>query len=143
VPERWGDGVPLFLLLKRRVLTWWSKAPWLTLCAVLGVLYWLGFALIHWSEPPGNPIRSLPTYTYFFLVTVTTVGYGDVVPLSTAGRFTAGMIAIGGIGAAAVALGSLFSSIGNLVKRREKGFGAFAMRNTLLFSATVARRRLR
>jgi len=124
--------VPLFLLLKRRVLTWWSKAPWLTLCAVLFVFYWLGFALIHWSEPPGNPIRSLPTYTYFFLVTVTTVGYGDVVPLSTVGRFTAGMIAIGGIGAAAVALGSLFSSIGNLVKRREKGFGAFAMREHIV-----------
>jgi hypothetical protein len=68
-----------------------------------------------------------PTYTYFFVITVTTVGFGYVVPVSTAGRLTAGLIAIGGIGAAAVALSSVFTSIGNYIKRREKGFVEFDM----------------
>ncbi|HKF24302.1 MAG TPA: ion channel, partial [Candidatus Angelobacter sp.] len=87
---------------------------------------------MRWSEPTGNPIRSLPTYTYFFLVTITTVGYGDVVPVTWLGRLVAGGIAVGGIGAAAVALGNVFSSIGNLIKRREKGFARSGMKDHIV-----------
>jgi len=83
-------------------------------------------------EPASSPIRSLPTYTYFFVITVTTVGYGDVVPLSAAGRVTAALIAIGGIGAAAVALSGVFASIGNYIKRREKGFLEFHMKGHIV-----------
>src|SRR5258708_21538375 len=95
----------MFLLLKRRIQKWWSQAPWLTLAGLTVVLYFAGYAVMCWTEPVGNPIRSLPTYTYFFLVTVTTVGYGDVVPSSAAGRLAAGAIAIGGLGGAARAAG--------------------------------------
>ena len=87
---------------------------------------------MRWAEPASNPIRSLPTYTYFFLVTVATVGYGDVVPVTTIGRMAAGTIAIGGIGAAAVALGNVFNAIGNLIKRRERGFAAFDMKDHIV-----------
>ena len=74
----------LFLLFKRRLYRYWSKAPWLTLSAVFVALYVFGYAIMLWQEPASNPIRSLATYTYFFVVTVTTVGFGDVVPTSTA-----------------------------------------------------------
>jgi voltage-gated potassium channel len=84
------------------------------------------------AEPESNPIRSIPTYTYFFLVTVSTVGYGDVVPVTTVGRMAAGTIAIGGIGAAAVALGNVFNAIGNLIKRRERGFASFDMKDHIV-----------
>jgi voltage-gated potassium channel len=87
---------------------------------------------MRWAEPAGKPIRTLPTYTYFFLVTVTTVGYGDVVPETAVGRVASGLIAIGGIGAAAVVLGSIFTSIGNFVKRREKGFLGFDMKRHIV-----------
>jgi len=115
------------LLLKRKIQKWWSKAPWLTLSVVLAVLYVLGYAMMLLQEPANNPIRSLRTYTYFFIVTVTTVGFGDVVPVSTMGRLAAALIAMGGIGAAAGALSSVFTSLGNFIKRREKGFLEFDM----------------
>jgi len=121
-----------FQLLKRRLRKWWSKAPWLTLFLLLGVLYLAGYGMMLWQEPANAPIRYLPTYTYFFVITVTTVGYGDVVPVSTLGRLTAGTIAMGGIGAAAVALSSVFNSIGNFIKRREKGFLDFDMKNHIV-----------
>ncbi len=122
----------LFVLFKRRLYRYWSKAPWLTLSAVFVALYVFGYAIMLWQEPAANPIRSLATYTYFFVVTVTTVGFGDVVPVSTAGRLTAGVIAIGSIGAAAVALGGIFTSIGNFIKRREKGFLEFDMKDHIV-----------
>jgi voltage-gated potassium channel len=122
----------MFFLLKRRLQKWWSRAPWLTLGGLIAVLYFGGYVMMRWAEPVTNPIRSLVAYTYFFLVTVTTVGFGDVVPQSTAGRLTAGVIAIGGIGAAAAAVGNLFTSIGNFVKRREKGFVEFDMREHIV-----------
>ena len=122
----------LFLLFKRKIQKWWSKAPWLTLLALLATLYVVGYVLMLWQEPAGSAIRSWSNYTYFFVITVTTVGFGDVVPVSTAGRLTAGLIAIGGIGAAAVALGSVFTSVGNFIKRREKGFLEFDMKGHIV-----------
>jgi len=122
----------LFLLFKRRIQRWWSKAPWLTLFGLLAGLYVVGYAMMLLQEPASNPIRSLPTYTYFFVVTVTTVGFGDVVPISRIGRITAGIIAIGGIGAAAVALSSIFASVGNFLKRRERGFLEFDMKDHIV-----------
>jgi voltage-gated potassium channel len=132
VEGRWQDCPPyfisVFVLLRRGIVKWWSKAPWLTLCMLLAALYVFGFAMMRWNEPVSNPIRSLSTYTYFFIVTVATAGYGDVVPLTTAGRLTAGAIAFGGVGAAAVALGQIFNSIGNYLRRREKGLLGFDMK---------------
>jgi voltage-gated potassium channel len=55
-----------------------------------------------------------------------------VVPVSLAGRLAASLVAIGGIGAAAVALSSVFVSVGNYMKRREKGFLEFAMKNHIV-----------
>jgi voltage-gated potassium channel len=122
----------MFFFLRRRIKRWWSRSPWLTLGVLIVSLYIVGFVVMRLVEPPANPIRALSTYTYFFLITVTTVGYGDVVPVTAVGRLMAGAIAIGGIGAAAVALGNLFSSIANLTKRREKGFARFEMKDHIV-----------
>jgi voltage-gated potassium channel len=110
----------------------WTRAPWATLCALIVAMYFAGFGVMVWAEPASNSIRSLGTYTYFFIVTVTTVGYGDVVPVTAIGRAAANIIAIGGIGAAAVALGKIFNSIGDYVRRREKGLLGVSMKGHIV-----------
>jgi voltage-gated potassium channel len=42
--------------------------------------------LLYVIEGPGNGFTDIPTSVYWAIVTITTVGYGDVAPLTTAGR---------------------------------------------------------
>src|SRR5262249_32468132 len=58
----------MFLLLRRRIIRWWSRAPWATLAGLVGILYLAGYVTMRLAEPESNPIRSLPTYTYLYLL---------------------------------------------------------------------------
>ena len=118
--------------MRRRLQKLWSRAPWATLAVLITAMYGAAYAGIRFAEPATNPIRSLPTFTYFFIVSITTVGYGDVVPVTATGRFIAAAIAIGGIGAAGVAVGKIFSSAGEYIRRREKGFARFDMKGHIV-----------
>jgi voltage-gated potassium channel len=42
--------------------------------------------LLYVIEGPGNGFDDIPTSVYWAIVTITTVGYGDVTPMTTAGR---------------------------------------------------------
>jgi len=42
--------------------------------------------LLYVIEGPGNGFTDIPTSVYWAIVTITTVGYGDVAPVTTAGR---------------------------------------------------------
>lgn len=42
--------------------------------------------LLYVLEGPGNGFDDIPTSVYWAIVTITTVGYGDVTPVTTAGR---------------------------------------------------------
>eukprot|EP01038_Epipyxis_sp_PR26KG_P016936 gene16936-23250_t len=62
----------------------------LTLTIVVMILF--NAALMQYLEKEDQPY-SFHTWTYYMLVTVTTVGYGDIFPVTTLGRFAAmGMI---------------------------------------------------
>ncbi|MFI5041631.1 MAG: potassium channel family protein [Acidimicrobiales bacterium] len=70
----------------------------------------LGAAIAYEAEHPSNP--GFATYgdaVWWGIVTLTTVGYGDIVPETTAGRFAGVMIMISGVGVLGVLAGSLAS----------------------------------
>ncbi len=58
---------------------------------------------------------------YFTLVTMTTVGYGDIVPSSNASRVVATIVMVGGIGAGVTILRSLFDIVVSKSIREELG----------------------
>jgi voltage-gated potassium channel len=62
-------------------------------------------------EGPGNGFTSIPTSIYWCIVTLTTVGYGDIAPQTTVGQTFASIIMILGYGIIAVPTGIVTSEL--------------------------------
>ena len=62
-----------------------------------------------------SPIDSFPDALWWSIATVTTVGYGDVVPVTAAGRAFAYVLMLGGIGL----FGALTANLASMLARRE------------------------
>ncbi len=62
-------------------------------------------ALMHLVEGPANGFTDIPTSVYWAVVTLTTVGYGDLAPLTPLGRFLSVLVMLLGYGVIAVPTG--------------------------------------
>jgi voltage-gated potassium channel len=74
------------------------------LFAVLAIVIIVG-AMMYQIEGEANGFTSIPTAMYWAIVTVTTVGYGDISPHTVLGRILASMLMIVGYGIIAVPTG--------------------------------------
>lgn len=68
-------------------------------------------ALMHAVEGPANGFVDIPTSMYWAIVTLTTVGYGDLSPSTTLGRFLASAVMILGYAIIAVPTGIVTSEL--------------------------------
>ena len=94
-----------------------------TVMLVLVVLLILASSLMFFAEHTVQPeaFSSIPAAMWWTIVTLTTVGYGDVFPITSVGRILAGSIAILGIGFFALPAGILGSGFMEEVQRRQEG----------------------
>jgi voltage-gated potassium channel len=78
-------------------------------------------ALMYVVEHNYNPdIRNMPEGIYWAIMTLTTVGYGDVVPITIGGKILASTVMIMGYGVIAVPVGIVTSEIANHVLAQVK-----------------------
>ncbi len=77
-------------------------------------------ALMYVIEGGTNGFTSIPASMYWAVVTLTTVGYGDVAPVSTLGRFVASLVMILGYGIIAVPTGIVTTELINAARRPEE-----------------------
>lgn len=77
---------------------------------------------IYLAENESNPEKfaSIPAAMWWAIITITTVGYGDVFPITLAGKIFSGIVAIVGIGMVAIPTGILVNGIGEYYSRRKK-----------------------
>jgi hypothetical protein len=85
---------PLAVEGRRRRLSWVQAL--LLVGSVTAALVLAGGALVRWTDPARFP--DLGTGLWWAVTTVTTVGYGDHVPVTTAGRIVGATLMIAGIG---------------------------------------------
>ena len=88
------------------------KNELLAVVSVAGALLVLAASLMYFVERDAQPDKfsSIPKAMWWSIITVTTVGYGDVAPVTPLGRLLAGVIALLGIGIFALPAGILGSS---------------------------------
>jgi len=71
-------------------------------------------------EPPSSGFDSFGDSLWWAVVTITTVGYGDLVPVTVQGRIAAGVLMVGGL----AVLGSIAATLGAYLYV-EEGSGGF------------------
>lgn len=90
------------------------------LTAVLMIVLIVGTAM-YVIEGPTYGFESIPTSVYWAIVTLTTVGYGDLAPQTSTGRFLASVVMILGYGIIAVPAGVVTSEM--IALKRGPGDG--------------------
>ena len=87
-----------------------------TIVAVVG-------SLMYMVEGPAHGFTSIPTAMYWAVVTLTTVGYGDISPGTTLGRFLASALMILGYGVIAVPTGIVTMELQKAARASVPGGG--------------------
>jgi voltage-gated potassium channel len=86
---------------------------------VLAIVIILG-SVMYLVEGAENGFRNIPESIYWAIVTITTVGYGDIAPATAMGKFIASVIMLIGYGIIAVPTGIITTEIA-LMSRTKKG----------------------
>lgn len=88
---------------------------------ILGGSVLIAASVMHALEQEAQPDKfgSIPQASYWAVVTLTTVGYGDVVPMTPWGRLFAGVTAIIGIVMLALPVGIIASAFAREIHRRD------------------------
>lgn len=105
------------LRLMARLLT---ATSWRTPALVLATVFltsWAAMALVE----PGNELAQPETYWWWFLITASTVGYGDYYPETTSGQVVGAYVVVGGVITLTTIFTFLTSVITTLRGRRMQG----------------------
>lgn len=78
------------------------------------------YLLEHEVQP--QHFGDIPSSMWWAVISLTTVGYGDVTPITTAGKIFGGIISLVGISMVALPTGILASGFGNAFRRKRKEY---------------------
>ncbi len=87
---------------------------------VLSLVIILG-SVMYLVERGENGFESIPDSIYWAIVTITTVGYGDISPVTPAGKFIASIMMFIGYGIIAVPTGIISTDIAMAARKRKHG----------------------
>lgn len=90
---------------------------------VLTIVVILG-SIIYLVEGPEHGFTSIPQSIYWAIVTITTVGYGDIAPGTPLGKVIASFIMLLGYGIIAVPTGIVTTEMALATRKREQGNSA-------------------
>ncbi|PCI93531.1 MAG: potassium channel protein [Flavobacteriales bacterium] len=93
----------------------------ISLFAVLTLLV-ISSSLMYFVENEVQPVAfsSIPATMWWGVATLTTVGYGDVYPITSLGKLMAGIMAILGVGLFALPAGILANGFGSTIENADK-----------------------
>lgn len=109
--------MPIF---QRALRTLLSRQSWLLPVVVAVTVFLTSWGLLAIVEP-GNPMVSPESYWWYFLITSSTVGYGDLYPETLPGRLVGAYVVAGGIATLTIIFTRISTLIENARGRRMNG----------------------
>lgn len=90
--------------------------------ALAMVLLLAGATALHWAEGAVQPeaFGSIPRAMWWSIITLTTVGYGDVSPITPLGKILAALVALSGIGLVAMPTGIIAAAFSDAMQRHRE-----------------------
>lgn len=118
---RYSAGMTLLLAALRQELSAIGAALFVLLL-LLVIASSLAYLAEHEAQP--QSFGTIPHAMWWAIVTLTTVGYGDVVPITPWGKVVGGLIGVIGIGMVALPAGLLASGFSEQLHQRRREFEA-------------------
>jgi voltage-gated potassium channel len=87
---------------------------------VVAMLLSAGAIYLAERDDPGTQFTSIPRATWWAVETITTIGYGDMIPMTPVGRVIAGIVAFIGICAVALPVGIVSSGFIEELNRKRR-----------------------
>jgi voltage-gated potassium channel len=108
------------LSLFKKVLTDRKEQLVLSFIFILFVLIIISFIMFYTeNEAQPDKFTSIPATMWWGIATITTVGYGDMVPITPLGKFLGGIFAISGVGLLALPAGILSSGFFEMLHNHD------------------------
>ena len=82
-------------------------------------MIFLGAVILYVVEGGSTRFGSIPRAMWWSMATLTTVGYGDIYPMTPLGKLLASLLAILGIGIVALPAGVIAANFNNLLARED------------------------
>ncbi len=124
----WLDIVPIFKLLRHTAAFQFLaeavyselRVLWSAAVLMLAILVFQS-SVVYYFEREAQPDKygSIPEAMWWGIVTLTTVGYGDVTPVTLGGKVAGGLTAVLGLCMFAIPVGIIASAFIEAVRRRE------------------------
>ena len=102
-----------------------EKGSFQAVIFILSIMIVMSAAGVYVVESKAQPeaFSSIPASMWWAVVTLTTVGYGDVTPITPWGRILGALITILGVGLAALPAGILATGLANELEQRKQHLG--------------------
>lgn len=99
-----------------------SLQPLLAAIFAAALVWYLAGVALFLAERDAQPevFTNIGDAMWLAIVTLATVGYGDIVPVTTAGRIIAGIVAVLGLGTVALPSGIIAGAFMQQIREREK-----------------------
>ena len=119
-----------------------ERKPLVAALLMLGVVLILVSSLMFVFEQSAQPeaFGSIPATLWWGIVTLTTVGYGDVAPVTVGGKIFGALVTVMGVGIVAVPAGILASGFNQEIRKRDFAVTWTMVAKVSLFSGLDARR---
>ncbi|MGQ1796153.1 ion channel [Kocuria oceani] len=111
--------MPFFLA--RLVRRLGSARAWGLPLLIIVTVFLTSWPLMAWAEPAENPIAAVENYWWWFVVTASTVGYGDFFPTTLGGHLVGVYVIVGGIATLTTLFTKIATAIENAKGQRMKG----------------------